>query len=311
MLTRSEYLWGSYATKAQDLYVIRRVAELREDAVPIPERSAPHVVSERYEVVVADLTGKSDLKPAEFRKIPPEAQVPSDYEYVAFGEAGQIELWGREALSQRLKSAANITCSGSVQYDEQDSRVLYYRCDGEDVAYRFEPPYRQACAIRLGPQGGIPHPASSDYRFLSTAGQPVAFVAVGWGFLYEVDLCRDAVARELDRFARPDQAISSAPKSTPKWADVKHMPHRLLGIAAGVRLYQVTEGANQAVVVVAADGAMRRYSMPGELSQVGEGRYLAEGGFVIWNVMDEQSHLHVLHSLDLASGVFNKTEIRF
>jgi hypothetical protein len=311
MLTRSEYVWGSYATKAQDLYVIRRVAELREDAVPIPERSAPHVVSERYEVVVADLAGKSDLKPVEFRKIPPEAQVPADYEYVAFDETGQIELWGRQALSQRLKSVANIACSGSVQYDEQDSRVLYYRCDDEDVAYRFEPPYRQACAIRLGPQGGIPYPGSDDYRFRSTAGQQVAFITVGWGFLYEVDLCRDGVARELDRFARPDQAISPAPKSMPKWADVNQLPHRLLGIAEGMRLYQVAQGASQSVVEVAADGTMRRYSMPEELSQVGEGKYLAQGGFVIWNVMDEQAHLHVLHSLNLASGVFNKTEIPF
>lgn len=311
MLTRTEYQWGSYATKAQDLYVIRRVAELREDAAPIPERSAPHLVSERYEVVAADLTGQSEPRPVEFRKIPPDAPMPADYEYVGFDDAGQVELWGREALAQRLRSAGSISCPGSVQYDEQDARVLYYRCDDEGVAYRFEPPYRQACAIRLGPHGGIPHSLSDDFRFRSTAGEQVAFVAVGWGFLYQVDLCGAGGARQLDRYAAPDQAISRAPRAEPVWADVKRLPHRLLGIADGMRVYQVTEGSEQAVVVVAGDGAMRRHRLPREMSEAGDGRYLAQGRLVVWNVMDPQAHIHVLHSLNLASGAFHRTEIPF
>lgn len=311
MLTRSEYLWGAYATKADDLYVIRHVAELREDALPIPERSAPHLVSERFEVVIADLTGQSTVRPVEFRMIPPDMPPPADYGYVALDEDGTVELWGKEALSRHLKSAGKIACSGSVQYDEQDARVLYYRCDDEGLAYRFEPPYQEACVIRLGPQGGIPHAATDDYQFRSVAGQKVAYVTVGWGFLYEVDLCRDAPARELNRFARPDEALAQRSKSLPTWAEVNRLPHRLLGISETSRIYQVQQGADEEVVTVAADGTTKRYPIPGELAHLGEGRYLAQSGLIVWNTMDEQAHLHILHALNLASGVLTKTEIPF
>jgi len=311
MSTRVEYRWGSYSTRDQNLYVIRRVASLQGDALPVPERSAPHVVSERFDVLVADLTGTSGLQPVKFRMLPPEASAPADYEYVGFDREGHAELWERNALAARLRSAGNISCSGSVQYDEQDARVLYYRCDHEGMAYRFEPPYQQACAVRLGAAGGMEHPLSSDYRFWSTAGQPVAFISVGWGFLYRIDLCRDQAAKALDRFAEPDQAMSDAPANPPKWSEVQQLRHRLIGIAEGMRLYQVAGSSGDAVLMMSADGAARRYPLPAGLSKAGGGRYLAQGGFVVWNVMDAVAHRHIIHSLDLNSGRFSRTEIPF
>lgn len=309
MLTRAEYLWGSYATRRQDLYVIRRVAEFREDRLPFPEEAPPKLISEQYEVLVADLRGKT-IKPAEQKMIPPVASLPADYEHVAFDEMGRVELWGKEALSQQLRSAGNITCRGSVQYDEQDSRVLYYRCDDEPMAYRFESLTGPACPIRLGPAGKIQRPLSDEYRFWSVAGQRVAFISVGWGFLYEIDLCGDQPAREIDRFTSPDRRDWAEPsKSQPEWLKVKSLPYRLIGMGEGVRLYQIHEGSAEAVVMVNADGTTRRFPLPGELNNTFDGRYLAQDGYVIWNVMDERLHRHTVHSLDLSSGRFGKTEL--
>ena len=54
------------------------------------------------------------------------------------------------------------------------------------MAYRFEPPYSQACALKLGPEAGME--SSEQPSFLSVLGESKVFVKVGT-HVYEMEGC--------------------------------------------------------------------------------------------------------------------------
>jgi hypothetical protein len=311
MLTRAEYIWGAYPAKGDYLYVIRHESELQEDVVPIMERSAPRLVSERFEVVAVNLTGDTSPEVVSLDKtIPASAPAPADYDFVLIDDEGNAELWGRTALSDRLRAAGKISCQGTLQYDEQDSRVVYYVCDDHSVAYRFAFPYRDGCEISLDTKQQPNQTEVDDYRFWSVAGQDAAYVTLGWGFLYRVELCSDRPAEALDRFTAPEHKNWGVPGNLPSWPDVSALPYRLIGMADGMRLYQSSSVQEHAVVLVSEADQPRTYVMPPEIAGI-EGRYLPQSERVIWNVMDAERHVHVLHSLQLSTGRFSKAELPF
>jgi hypothetical protein len=304
---KTDYVWNSYSSQGDTLYAVKITSLMGSHGLPTPEWSTPKVLRQGFDVVAVDLRGIDKIRPAKnYSMVPAGPADPSGYEYVETDAAGAVRLWGRETLWKRLVEAGKISCEHGhftdVEYDSQDSRILYVYCFKQEVAYRFEPPYDHACAIRIGPSVGMSGD-STRATFYSILGQSKAFMRVGSG-LYEFDACSNKVAAKIEApgILAPDATVRA------KRAALLN----LIGIAADLRIYQAVRPDGGMDAVVEKTGQpIRRFALPAEIPQEQRvvGIYLARSNFVVWIALHPRVMQQNIFSLDLTTGKFRKTSV--
>lgn len=307
-LYKTEYDWPSYAIAGDTLYAFKTVSTNAFN-IPIPERGSPKVLKKDYEVVAIDLTGKKEGTVSTRHRLMPERPVGDDhlrssdgyYEYIELTEGATPILWGFKELKARLMQASGSTCTepefDQVLYDQQDSRVLYLHCKTKDIAYRFELTAMDVTPIPLGEATGTtPHVRPT---FFSALGQKTVFAKIN-GVMLEIPLDAKYKAKKIERVQTGFR--DSEERGTKS----------LIGIAEGLRIYQLTQLQDKtAQVSIEYDQQPPRiFPLPTAIANyIAQARYLPKNNLVMWEVMSEIKGKIVMYTLHIETGVTHRTVV--
>ena len=307
-LYKTEYDWPSYAIAGDTLYAFKTVSTNAFN-IPIPERGSPKVLKKDYEVVAIDLTGKKEGTVSTRHRLMPERPVGDDhlmstigyYQYIELNDTAPPVLWGRKELKARLMQVAGSACSESeirdVNFDLQDSRVLYLYCKREDIAYRFELPSMDVTPIPLGEATGTtPHVRPT---FFSALGQKTVFAEIN-GVMLEIPLDAKFKAKKIEKVQTGFR--DSEERGTKS----------LIGIAEGLHIYQLTQlQAKTAQVSIEYDQQPPRiFPLPTAIVNfTAQARYLPKNNLVMWEVMGEIKGEIVMYTLHIETGVTHRTVV--
>jgi hypothetical protein len=303
------YKWDSVTVDGDSLYVMKMDVYYAPN-IPIPERGADVVLKKDYEVVKLDLTGKKHrLLSTKYHLVPKRpindeslADVAGYYEYIEVDDKGQTILWGTPELKQRLLKVIPAGCSadefGHVEYDKQDSRVLYLYCQRMDTAYRVELPEMNVVAIPFG-RPYDPNSFNSSPRFYSMRGQKTVFVDVA-GAMYELNTDDLTTRKKMEM-------VESG-----NWNADTRSDKSLIGVAQGLRIYQVKQTqTNAAQLSIEYQGQPARvYPLPNAIAHMfGPAIYLPRSNLVLWNAWDENPDNYVIFTFNIETGVMRQAYI--
>lgn len=309
-ISRTGVLWGAFASHHGQLYVVQYRKTLNEDAFPIPERAAPTIVSEIYEVMSLDLRGANRWKATGVKRKSGKADSGAafGFDYVRVGEDEKPQLLRRENTAEQLRAMASIPCNGYLEFDRQDSRVLYLLCDDYRAAYRSEPPYESATRIDLSGAPGIDY-TGGKWEFSSTLGGHEVYIWAARDHLYRAKLGSTEPVQELDRFAGADGAIE-LPAGSPRHVRLP-LPEfdKLIAVDPSLRIHEVArENGRLEVALIRPGQDAKRFELrdPVVDMRLTALRYLGRTGQVIWVFSDNLTD-HVVVSLDPSAGQFSKS----
>jgi hypothetical protein len=300
----SETSWWSAIATGEVLYAVRHDLVMERHGIPIPERPPEHFVSSDYTLVEIDLTGRQAVRfPQKPFHVTKHDEHSDSHDFLALDASGRPRLWGRRELAAVLRGAAGADCEGDAQSDHQDSRVLYYYCAKEDLAYRLEPPYVAARKIQLGEAGGM-RLGYQGYKLSSPVGDPKLYVWASDDFLFELTLDGSVPPVELKRFAAPEETLLVDPANPPGFTPGQPV-ERLIGISSKIRIHEVSRADGKLVVSVARRGdapQLLEYPYPANLDP-GRFRYFANSQKVVW-IFSTSSAIGRMLALDLTTGSF-------
>ncbi|MEO8019607.1 MAG: hypothetical protein ABI769_17490 [Pseudomonadota bacterium] len=221
---------------------------------------------------------------------------------MTFEDGGRIQLRRGEEMANHLRQAANISCDGHLDFDLQDSRVLYFACLDRSAVYRFEPPYHSATRIVTNSENGLRFPQVGELVFASILGDKYVYAWGGRDLLFRIDLALPSKVQEFDRFATPGAPLElSSPQS--RSADRDSPESSLIGVAPDLRIHEVIGKATTHVVVVRPGRPDLVVDLPGEFGRSDHvtRRYVAKSQIVIW-LLREALHGETVFAVDLATG---------
>jgi hypothetical protein len=297
-------MWGAFASQGTTIYLTKFTQQEQYESIPVPEKSSPATTAQIIEVMSLEVAAGTSPRLVGIRRhIREPFTSPGAYDDVELDENGKVSLLSRNEIGTRLREAGSLACDGAVEYDQQDSRVRYYLCAGEGVAYRFEYPYRVADRLALGPIAGAPSRLGTSFKFSSVSGDRKVFVSVGSNRLYVLDLDRPDAANELNRFAEPEAALELLGSEADKLlAPDTPRNSRLIAISSTIRAHQVWRERMEAVLIRPGQPLMR-LELPEKFAarQDVEVRYLARSDMILWIAHKPGSSYHVL-AWHLSSG---------
>lgn len=304
----SSYVRGPYYSEDAKLYFIRVDTTKVFSGISIPEHREPKAISERYYPVTIDLHGKEAVAQVnEYQLVPKSMPVASaDYEYLMRAQNGSLEIWGRSALEQMLRtSAPEIHCAGTIEFDRQDPRILYYFCRKEALAYRFDKPFSRACMLRLTLLSNVAASSIDNAWFLSKWGESGTYV---WAdrSLFKIDGCSGTSAIHLAEWRLESATVSNDRESS--------TTETLVGITSDTRV-TLTKRSNKTYLLFWRAGmeTAMEIALPTDLAADVNARpmYLAKDETVIWERADVVRQRWVIDSVELLSGTFHRAVLPF
>lgn len=312
--SQTAYTW-SYAMQGDTMYVVKTKTWKGPEPLPIPERGQRGVMSRTSTLMAIDMRGNRAPQPVrEYELIPKDFDSNEAYPFIETDGVAVPRVWRSDVLLKRLAETAGINCSGSLEYDKQDQRVVWLYCGKENSAYRFDPPYAVPCLYRFGPEVGVEPDLDSKGRklpfspnFYSISGTTAIFARVG-SLRYRLDGCSNTSASKVDVYANIGGSRPASAPSKPG-REIK----RLIGITDDLRIYVTDEDVVDGEVLVERRGKEpRHFPVPplAPLEMASSPKYDAKNNLVIWYRMYAGGKLdRAIYALDLGSGAMLKAFI--